>query len=133
MMTTRFLKFSNAYKNNNKENIKENYTNLRVRINNIVDYDAFEYKNFKKRAVDCYSTEMRDDLGDTAYGIIIRYTLGKSYNEHRVYFWTKQQRDATLEQLDTEFQLFVPTIQANTVAETIPTGSAIIQDLPTLS
>jgi len=45
----------------------------------------------------------------------------------------KNDNKATLKQLDTEFELFVPTIQVNPVTEIISTGSVIIQDLPTLS
>jgi len=126
----RFVRFENAYRNE-----KDDYTTLRIHLSTVVHYKAFDHIKFDESSY--YSKEMKIDLGKTAYCINVLVAQGEYKGEHRIYFWTRRQRDETLGQLDTIVGTYEmtpkPSISViNPSYERIPEGGATIQELPNL-
>lgn len=124
-----FIRFGNAYKDDNKLDQK------RIRLDSILTYSAYDWINYGEAS---YQTSKKKlDLGGTAYCIEVNYAMGGYRSEDRIFFWTKAQRDETLLQLDYIMGIHVTDIEPmitviNPSYDKIPEGSAIIQDLPKL-
>lgn len=118
-----FIRFDNAYTGNTK----------RIKLSGIVDYNAFDYTSLGNG----YSKSYVKDLGDTGYAIDLNYSHGHYRDHHRVFFWTEQQRDETLFQLDITLGVYEMTPEPkvtvlNPKYDRIPEGSTTIQELPDL-
>lgn len=129
--TIQFLRTANAYKNDTGDD----YTTKRIRLSTIISYEAFAHTEFNK--TNYHSKEMVADLGDIAYGIELHFSQGEYSGHEHIYFWTKQQRDETLEQLDIAMGVCELSIEPSVTVinprhNKIPDGSATIQDLPKL-
>ena len=128
-----FLRFANAYKGDDR---KDDYTRKRFRFESIVSYEAWDWDNYNDASYE--SKKKKEDLGNTAYCIHLMCAQGDHSSQERIMFYTEQQRDETLDQLDFFMGLNETTVQPritviNPRLNKIPEGSAIIQDLPTLA
>ena len=113
----------------------DDYTRVRLRFSSIVSYEAWDWEKYNEASYE--DDSKKKDLGNTAYCIYLKYAQGGYSSETRIFFWTEQQRDETLDQLDYMMGLYETTVQPNVTVinpryDRIPDGSATIQDLPIL-
>ena len=127
-----FLRFANAYKGAKRE---DDYTRVRFRFSSILTYEAWDWDKYNEASYE--DDRKKNDLGNTAYCICLKYAQGSYGSEARIFFWTEKQRDETLDQLDYMMGLNETSVQPNVTVinpryDRIPDGSATIQDLPIL-